>query len=115
MANHLTRREFLRQAALTGSAVAVAGTLTAPAPGAPRSPNDKLNVAIIGPGGRGAANLQGVSSENIVALCDVDERRAAGALEKFPRAKRYRDFRRMLSELDKQIDAVVVSTPDHTH
>ena len=94
MPNHLTRREFLRQAALTGSAAAVCGTLTAPASGAPRSPNDKLNIAIIGPGGRGAANLQGVSTENIVALCDVDQRRAAGALKEFPRARRYRAYRR---------------------
>jgi predicted dehydrogenase len=115
MANRLTRRQFLGQAARTGSAAAVASTLTAPATGAPRSPNDKLNIAIIGPGGRGGANLQGVSTENIVALCDVDERRGAAAFGKFPRAKRYRDFRRMLSELDKHIDAVVVSTPDHTH
>jgi len=115
MANHLTRREFLRQAALTGSAVAVAGTLTAPAPGDPGSPNDRLNIAIIGPGGRGATNLQGVSGENIVAICDVDDRRAAGAFKQYPKAKRYRDFRKMLTELDKQIDAVVVSTPDHTH
>ena len=114
MASHVTRRQFLRQAALTGSATA-AGTLAAPAFGAPGSPNDKLNIAIIGPGGRGASNLQGVSGENIVAICDVDDRRAAGAFKKFPRAKRYRDFRRMLSALDKQIDAVVVSTPDHTH
>ena len=115
MANHLTRRRFLWQAALAGSSAAVVGTLTGPSRGAPRSPGDKLNIAVIGPGGRGAANLQGVSTENIVAICDVDERRAADAFEKFPRAKRYRDFRKMLSELDKQIDAVVVSTPDHTH
>ncbi len=115
MADRLTRRQFLRQAALTGSAAGVFSTLAAPASGDSRSPNGKLNVAVIGPGGRGATNLQGVSTENIVAICDVDERRAAGAFGKFPRAKRYRDFRGMLNELDKQIDAVVVSTPDHTH
>jgi len=115
MPRDITRRRFLRQAAVTGSAAAVAGTFVAPASSALRSPNDKLNIGIVGPGGRGAANLQGVSTENIVALCDVDERRSAGALAEFPRAKQYRDFRRMLGELDKQIDAVVVSTPDHTH
>ena len=115
MAQDFPRREFLRHAALTGSAAAVAGTLTSPASSVSRSPNEKLNIAVIGPGGRGAANLQGVSTENIVAFCDVDERRAGGAFAKFPRAKRYRDFRKMLDELDKQIDAVVVSTPDHTH
>ena len=115
MSKELTRRRFFRQVALTGSAAALVRTLTAPASGASRSPNDKLNIAIIGPGGRGAANLEGVRTENIVALCDVDERRAASAFEEFPRAKRFRDFRRMLSKLDRQIDAVVVSTPDHTH
>lgn len=115
MANHLTRRRFLRRAALVGTAASAVGTLAAPVLAAPQSPNDKLNIAIIGPGGRGAANLNGVSSENIVAICDVDERRGAAAFERFPKAKRYKDFRRMLTELDKQIDAVVVSTPDHTH
>jgi len=100
---------------LTGSATAAAFAFAAPTSGSLRSANDKLDIAIIGPGGRGATNLQGVAGENIVAICDVDERRAVEAFKKYPRAKRYRDFRRMLSELDKQIDAVVVSTPDHTH
>lgn len=115
MGSSFSRRQFLRQAAL-GATVAAAGkTLGVSSARARQSANDKLDVAIIGPGGRGASNLQGVSSENIVAICDVDDRRAAGAFKQYPKAKRYRDFRRMLSELDKQIDAVVVSTPDHTH
>ncbi len=115
MASKFTRRRFLRQTVLGGSAAAMAGTFGAPGFGACRSPNEKLNIALIGPGGRGGANLQGVSGENIVALCDVDDRRAGGAFAAFPRAKRYRDFRKMLDEMEKQIDAVVVSTPDHTH
>lgn len=79
------------------------------------APSDKLNIACIGIGGRGGANLKGVGEENVVALCDVDMRRAGEAFEDYPNAKRYTDFRKMLDEMDNQIDAVVVSTPDHTH
>ena len=78
-------------------------------------PSEKLNIAAIGGGGRAARDIDGVSSENIVAIADVDDRRAAKTYAKFPKAKRYRDFRVMLEELDSQIDAVVVGTPDHTH
>ena len=76
--------------------------------------NGRLNVAVIGVSGKGEGNLVAVSDENIVALCDVDERQSARARKGFPKAKYYRDFRRMLEEMDKEIDAVVVSTPDHT-
>ena len=78
-------------------------------------PSDKLNIACIGVGGRGGNNLGAVSRENIVALCDVDMRRAGGAVKNYPKAKHYQDFRKMLDEMDNRIDAVVVSTPDHTH
>jgi predicted dehydrogenase len=78
-------------------------------------PSNKLNLACIGVGGQGAGNVQNVSSENIVALCDVDSRRAAKTFEQFPQARRFEDFRKMLEVMDRQIDAVVVSTPDHTH
>ncbi|NIA15921.1 MAG: Gfo/Idh/MocA family oxidoreductase [Nitrospiraceae bacterium] len=78
-------------------------------------PSEKLNIACIGVGGRGAANIRGVVGENIVALCDVDEERAAGAFRRFEKAPRYRDFRKMLDKEDKHIDAVVVATPDHNH
>ena len=77
--------------------------------------NDRLNIAAIGAGGRAGENIRKVRTENIVALCDVDERQAVGARKQHPGARFYRDFRQMLSELDKQIDAVLVSTPDHTH
>jgi predicted dehydrogenase len=80
-----------------------------------QSPNEKLNIAVIGVAGRGGGNLAGVSTENIVALCDVDANNLDQAAKNFPQAKTYSDFRKMLEELDKQIDAVVVSTPDHTH
>jgi predicted dehydrogenase len=78
-------------------------------------PSDKLNIACVGVGGQGVHDVEGVSSENIVALCDVDEERAAAMFEKFPGAKRYADFRIMLEQEYKTIDAVTVTTPDHTH
>ena len=73
------------------------------------------NVAVIAVGGRGGGNLQGVSSENIVALCDVNELRAAPGFATYPKAARYKDYRKMLDEMHAQIDAVVIGTPDHTH
>ena len=79
------------------------------------SANNKLNIAGIGVGGRGSADIRGVSSENIVALCDVDTSRASGTFKKFPDAKVYRDFREMLDKEEKNIDAVVIGTPDHIH
>jgi len=80
-----------------------------------KPPSDKLNIAGVGVGGRGASDLQAVSSENIVVLCDVDWRHAAGTFRRYPRAKKYKDFRVMLEKEDKNIDAVVVATPDHVH
>jgi len=79
------------------------------------APSNKLNIAAIGSGGRGRSNINGVKSENIVALCDVDDSRASSMFKAYPKAKRYKDFRIMLDEMDKSIDAVIVSTPDHTH
>jgi len=78
-------------------------------------PSDKLNVAGIGVGGRGASDLAAVETENIVALCDVDWNRAAGTFRRYPKAAKYKDFRRMLDKEDKNIDAVIVATPDHVH
>jgi len=105
-----TRREVLQTMALTGAWIAGRGLRAAGT-----SPTEKLNLACIGVGGRGAANLDAVKGENIVALCDVDQQRAGSVLDQYPRARKFADFRRMLDELDRQIDAVVVSTPDHTH
>ena len=112
MTRSISRRELLRRAAATGtSALVLANGILARG----ASPNEKLDVAVIGLGGRGGANLGGVAGENVVALCDVDDERAGKAYEKFPKAKKYYDFRPMLDEMDKEIDAVVISTPDHTH
>jgi hypothetical protein len=79
------------------------------------APSDKLNVACVGCGGMGANDVANMASENIVALCDVDEARAAPTFKKHPEASKFRDFRKMLDTLDKQIDAVTVTTPDHSH
>lgn len=81
-----------------------------------RAPSNTLNIAGIGAGGRGSDNMDALSvaEQNIVALCDVDWERAARTFGKFPKAKRYKDFRVML-EKEKNIDAVVVSAPDHIH
>ncbi len=108
-----TRRTFLRNAGFTAAGLACAGchsTSTRPrAVGA----NERLNVAVIGVANQGQYNLSQVAHENIVALCDVDDTYLAAAKEKFPQAQVYNDFRRLLDQRD--IDAVVVATPDHTH
>jgi len=108
----LSRRQFVQAgAAAAGLLVFPRGLFGQDAPQA----SEKLNVACIGAGGRGGAAVEGVLGENIVALCDVDDERAAGAFEKAPDAKRYRDWRRMFDEMANEIDAVTVSTPDHMH
>jgi predicted dehydrogenase len=85
----------------------------AAAPGK-KSPNEKLNIAGIGIGGMGAANLSALESQNIVALCDVDLNYAANTIKKYPNAKVYQDYREMLDK-QKDIEAVLIATPDHTH
>ena len=112
MTTPINRREMLRTAAVASGVWATAGTVSG---AQSNSPNEKLNIAAIGVGGRGASDVGGVSSENIVALCDVDEKRAARTFERFPKAKRYADSRKMLDEMHQQIDAVVVGTPVHVH
>lgn len=107
------RRRTSRRTFLGTSAAAVGACWILPSWA--ESPNEKLNVAVVGVANRGGANLAGVSSENIVALCDVDANYLAAAAKNHPQAKLYRDFRRMLDEVQNSIDAVVVSTPDHTH
>ncbi|MBK9140655.1 MAG: Gfo/Idh/MocA family oxidoreductase [Verrucomicrobia bacterium] len=78
-------------------------------------PSGRLNLACVGVGGRGADNLASLRGQNIVALCDVDEARAAASVKAFPGARFFRDWRRLLDAVGNEIDAVVVSTPDHTH
>lgn len=78
------------------------------------APSDKLNIAGIGIGGKGKVNLKNMPNQNIVALCDVDWKYADPVFKTYPKAKKYKDFRRML-EKRKDIDAVVIATPDHSH
>ncbi len=111
--NHLTRRAFL-EAAASAAAVTVVPRHVLGGPGR-TAPSGKLNVACIGIGGRGGASVGGTSGENIIALCDVDQRRAGRTFEKHSSAKAYKDFRKMFDEMEKKIDAVTVATPDHTH
>src|SRR5712664_3413462 len=107
----LNRRTFLASSAAVGAFMVLPRHVLG-GPGQV-SPNSKLNIAGIGIGGQGASDLNDVSGENIVALCDVDWDYAAKTFAKYPAAKRYKDFREMLDK-EKNIDAVVVGTPDHT-
>jgi predicted dehydrogenase len=108
-----SRRSFLGRAGLAAAAFQVAPSHVLGLNGA-TPPSEKLNIAGIGVSGQGRHDINQMKSENIVALCDVDWRHAAGTFREFPEAKRYKDFRVMLEE-EKGIDAVVVATPDHTH
>ncbi len=80
-----------------------------------KSPNEKLNIAAIGAGGKGYSDILGCQSENLVAMADPDEKRAARAFQQFPNVPKYKDFRQMFDKEGKRIDAVTVSTPDHMH
>ena len=113
MKRQWSRREVLGR--LGAAAFASPGLEAIQRPARASSPSDRLNLAVIGCGGQGAENLKQVSAENIVALCDVDDERGAEAFKQFPRAKRFRDFRKLLDGMHGQIDAVVVSIPDHMH
>jgi predicted dehydrogenase len=113
----MPRRAFLQSTGLAAAAHSLPGlplaSVQAQSQAKPLA--DKIRIAVVGCGGRGAAVLKGVSGEEIVALCDVDDRRAAPAFAEHPKAKRFKDFRRMFDQLSKEIEAVVIATPDHTH
>ncbi|HUS72190.1 MAG TPA: Gfo/Idh/MocA family oxidoreductase, partial [Sedimentisphaerales bacterium] len=110
MNSKLNRRTFLKQSTVVGAGLTIlkSGVLKAG-----NSPNEKLNIAVIGVAGRGGGNMNNVASENIVALCDVNDQNLAKAANRFPRAKTYVDWRKCLEQ--KDIEAVVCSTTDHTH
>lgn len=113
MANRLSRRRFLQTAAAAGAVGFYPGLLRADDKKV--SANEKVNVGIIGVAGQGEydMNQTAAAGANIVALCDVDEKRSGKARERFPQAKYYPDFRKLIEQ--KGIDAVVIATPDHTH
>ncbi len=107
----IRRRDFLKGT----SAMALLGPLgTAGAGQKSNAPSGKVHIACVGVGGKGWSDMHETSvGHNIVAICDIDENRLAKAAEKFPKAKRYTDWRKLLEQ--KDIDALTVSTPDHTH
>jgi hypothetical protein len=116
MLGRITRRTFLRQAALSAGAAAI---LEAPSLLAARSPNSKLAIAVIGCGGQGEVSLEGALTEKLVAMVDVGDTRLAAATKKVagqaapPRA--FHDYRRMFDAMHKEIDVVLVAAPDHHH
>jgi predicted dehydrogenase len=109
MSTKPSRRKFLKSSCAVGAGLLVSHLSGSRVLGA----NERLNVGVIGVAGRGAADLAAVSSENIVALCDVDEDRLGAAAQNFPAAKKYVDYRQLVDH--PQLDAVVVATPDHHH
>lgn len=112
MAKRISRRGFLKGAAVGGfGLIFLKDSRTAFG----YSANEKLNVAVIGCGGMGKGDMHAVGGENIVAVCDVRDSATAEAAKDFPNAKVFADYRVMLDELDNEIDAVTVSTPDHSH
>jgi predicted dehydrogenase len=109
--SNLSRRRFLGTAAAAAPLILPSGSLF----GRKLSPNEKLNIGVIGAGGKGVVDSDGCATENIVALCDVDSRTLAARKNRYPKAKVYRDYRKMLEEMGDKLDAVTVSTPDHHH
>ncbi|HNV02037.1 MAG TPA: Gfo/Idh/MocA family oxidoreductase [Vicinamibacterales bacterium] len=111
-----TRREFLHQAAAAAGTVGALTILPGRVFGGQRklAPSDKLNLGAVGVGGMGGSNLSRCETENIIALCDVDSALAAKTFGKYPNARRYGNYREMFDK-EKDLDAVIVATPDHTH
>jgi len=103
MSNRITRREMLQTATVAAGVWTATGNL---ARAQADSPNEKLNIAGIGVGGRGAGDVNGSAHENIVALCDVDEKRAAQTFQRYPKARQFKDFRKMLDEIHNGCDSV---------
>ena len=119
MSTEISRRSFLKTGTAAAIGLSVApGMFAAPASkkkAAPAPMDRKLKILGVGIGGRGAADLAAMESEEIIGLCDVDTKYAAHVFERYPNAKRYTDYRKMYDELLDEADAVMVATSDHTH
>ena len=109
----LSRRQFLQRSSASAAAFMVVPGSVLGLRGAP-SATQKLNLAGIGIGGQGASDLRQMEDENIVALCDVDKNHGAHVFKRYPKAKQFTDYRQMLDEM-KEIDGVIIATPDHHH
>src|SRR5438045_9798041 len=105
----LTRRQFVKRSVIATAALAMPFVARRNVLGA----NNRLNIAGIGVGGKGASDVENVNNENIRALSDVDEINGAGTFQKYPQAKRFKDFRVMLEKEGKNIEAATVSAPHH--
>ena len=112
---NINRRKFLKTAAIGAAGLTVVPSSVLGKAYGHTAPSDKLNIAGIGVGGVGRRNLANMKTENIVALCDVDQRYAAKTYNDYPKAKQFKDWREMFDKMDKSIDAIMVATPDHTH
>ncbi|MEO8593777.1 MAG: Gfo/Idh/MocA family oxidoreductase [Candidatus Solibacter sp.] len=118
MNSHSFSRRYFFYGSLLAGAVPMGGFGSTPSLSGMgyKSPNEKLNIGGVGFGIRGPAIMQGAAaSENIVALCDVDEVRSASGFAQYPKAKKYKDYRKMFETEGKNIDAVMIATPDHMH
>ena len=104
---HISRRDFLKTGALAAGLTIVPNSVLGKRHGF-TSPSDKLNIAGVGVGGMGRGNLRNMSTENIVALCDVDWRYAEKTFNDYPKAKKFKDWRVMFDEFGKSIDAILV-------
>ena len=112
----ISRRDFLKTGAMALAGITIAPSSILGMSHGHVSPSDKLNIAAVGIGGMGHANINKVKgTENIVALCDVDWKYAKRVFDEFPKAKKYWDYRKMYEEMGKSIDGVIIATADHTH
>ena len=105
MHNKINRRTFTKQSAIFSAPLIL--------PVSAKGANERLNIGVVGVGGKGGHNLAQVGGENIVAVCDVDRNRLAGAKNQHPKAFEYTDYRKLIERND--IDAVIISVPDHNH
>jgi len=108
------RRQLLKSVAAAAIGVQIVPAFVLGGPGK-KSPSEKLNIAGIGIGGQGASDLKEMAGENIVALCDCDWTKAGGTFKSYPKAQKFKDYRLMLDQIGKEIDAIMVATPDHMH
>ena len=120
MAKEMSRRSFLKKGAAAAIGMSVVpdlvfGKTSSKAAPAPAPSTEKLKILGVGIGGRGASVLRGLESEEIIGLCDVDWKYADHVFKRYPKAKKYNDYRRMFDDMLGEADAVMVATADHTH